>query len=75
MSAVLERYQRIHLAPPSYTACKLCQFGGSAEPTRRCSNPQAGRTWSGTVQAMRATGGACGPEAVLMDFPGLNARR
>lgn len=65
----IERYERIHLQPPSYRACALCLHGGSCSADASCKHPDAGQR--GTVQAMRAPGGACGPEAVLQDFPGL----
>lgn len=75
MSPHLVRYAQIHLQEPTYRACFVCMHGGSQSASTRCSHQQAGQTHNGTVQAMRAHGGPCGPEAHLMDFPGLQVVR
>lgn len=57
------------LAPVQYRGCELCNHGGNA--TGRCSNPQFTNEASHVVLDLRAPGGACGPEASALTFPGL----
>lgn len=48
--------------------CILCQHGHGTPEHRRCTHPQAP---DAPVEQVRSRGGACGPEALLMHFPGL----
>lgn len=50
--------------------CMLCQHGHGPEHARRCSHPHAP---DAPVEQVRRAGGACGPEAELLDFAGLRA--
>lgn len=50
--------------------CVLCEHGRGPAEARRCGHPEAP---DAPVDQVRAAGGACGPEAHLMHFPGLRA--
>lgn len=66
----MERYQRIHLREPEYTACKVCAHG-PRDGSDECRHPEVATLPSRGIKAMRAVGGPCGIEADRMDFPGL----
>jgi len=55
-------------------ACDLCTFGVTVDEKRCCTNPNAVRAGGKpvAVRLVRAATGACGPEALFLDFPGLN---
>lgn len=58
-----------HLAPVlPLRGCVLCQHGTGPAEHRWCTHPQAPHQ---PVDQVRAPGGACGPEAKLLHFPGL----
>lgn len=57
------------LAPVRYRGCELCNHGGNA--AGRCGNPEFKTEHSPLVLDLRAPGGACGPEAKALTFPGL----
>lgn len=65
------RQASIYLEPPRYRGCQLCAHGCTTDGTR-CSNPTMATEPTRDVVALRAPGGACGPEAKFLDFPGLN---
>lgn len=48
--------------------CVLCTHGQGPQDQRRCGHPQAQGL---DAEAARSRGGPCGPEAQLLDFPGL----
>lgn len=56
-----------------YRACDLCRSGtNAADGQRCCSNANvASRGRPISVDRARAHGGACGPEALYLSFPGL----
>lgn len=58
-----------------HRACALCQHGQRlAGQQSLCTHPRvAGKAMRVQVSAARAAGGACGPEAEHLEFPGLHA--
>lgn len=63
--------------PEPYRACVLCLHGSSTDgnPSQRVCTQQDARLLHGQhppVHLVRARGGACGPDALRLDFPGLN---
>ena len=67
-----DRYFHTLLKPVSYRACELCdhakESGGS-----RCRHPAMANEQDLAVSTLRDRGGACGPEAKYLEFPGLKA--
>lgn len=57
------------LAPIRYRGCELCNFGGPGATT--CQRAAFSNEASTDVFDLRAPGGACGPEANGLTFPGL----
>lgn len=57
------------LAPIRYRGCELCDHGARSDGT--CANAQFSSEASTHVLELRAPGGACGPEAKALTFPGL----
>lgn len=61
--------------PEPYRACVLCIHGRTADGNQRVCTQQDARLLHGQhppVHLVRARGGACGPDALRLDFPGLN---
>jgi hypothetical protein len=56
-----------------YRACTLCRHAiGDLFEGRHCVNEHVGSTRKPVlIERARAHGGACGPEAEHLDFPGL----
>lgn len=48
--------------------CQLCDHGRGPDHRRLCGHPRGAMA---LVDQVRARGGACGPEALLLSFPGL----
>lgn len=62
--------QRQDWNKPNFRACERCNHG----KTGACTNPNvAGRGRRVSFAEARRLGGACGPEAEHLDFPGLRA--
>ena len=61
-----------HTVQP-YRACQLCTNGRDAGPQRLCTCPAVTGRTPQPVELMRRPGGTCGPEALFLDFPGLQA--
>jgi len=61
----------LNLAPITYRGCQLCAHGCTGGTT--CTHPCTKVEGTRDVVALRAPGGACGPEAKHLDFPGLKA--
>lgn len=62
------------LDPPPWRACVLCEHGADLDGQRVCEAravvaPAAHKP----VDLVRGTHGPCGPEAVHLSFPGLQA--
>lgn len=49
-------------------ACVLCTHGAGPAHARQCGHPAAAGM---PAEAARRSGQPCGPEAELLDFPGL----
>ena len=64
----MQRWQRIHLQEPAYTACGVCLHGprGSSE---LCRHPDLAGEPSQAIKNLRAVGGACGIEAEHLVIP------
>lgn len=58
-----------------YRACDLCSSGITNSTGQRCciNANVAGRGHAVSVDRARAHGGACGPEALYLSFPGLQS--
>jgi hypothetical protein len=56
--------------PPHYRACQLCAHGCTSAG-QRCSAPPFVHEPSRDVVALRAKGGACGPDAKHLALPGV----
>lgn len=69
-STAMQRYMRIHLQEPQYTACKVCVHGPKAD-AGLCRHPDLINEASLDIKHLRAVGGACGIDAKHLDFPGL----
>lgn len=62
----------LQFTPLPYRACELCTHGLGPAAQRQCRCPAvAGRAQAVPVDDARRTGGACGPDAAHLDFPGL----
>ena len=48
--------------------CQLCDHGRGPDHLRTCGHPRGAMA---PVDQVRSRGGACGPEALLLSFPGL----
>lgn len=63
------------LPPVRYRACERCDHGARVvTPESCCTHPEVRIERDRRVHAVRAPGGACGPDAKFLDFPGLHAR-
>lgn len=59
-------------APPPWRGCMLCTHGTDVDGTRACTCRAAVAPAAYLpVELVRRHGGACGPEAEFLDFPGL----
>lgn len=65
------------LPAPTYRACEVCDHGRHlrADGQRVCACPELSYAKDKSVEVLRSSSGACGPEAVYLDFPGLHLRR
>jgi len=61
------------LEPPPWRGCQLCHHGMGPDDQRLCGHPDAVGNQPQPVELLRRSHGACGPEAVYLDFPGLHA--
>jgi hypothetical protein len=69
------RVARLSVPIDPFRACELCTHGRSTSDAGRvCTDATAVQLHGqGTpVQTVRARGGACGPDAAKLDFPGLH---
>lgn len=73
-TAAAPRLARLNVRLDPYRACVLCIHGLAAgDIGRNCTAPDT-MLLHGTpppVQAARARGSVCGPDAARLDFPGL----
>ena len=54
-------------------ACDLCTSGVTINDRRYCNDPRViGNLQPQPVRLVRASTLSCGPDAVFLDFPGLN---
>lgn len=63
----------VPIVPTSYRACEVCDHGRKLPGL--CVCPALAHERDKRIEALRAFGGACGPDAKFLEFPGLRARR
>jgi hypothetical protein len=67
---LVDHYMQMHSAPLRLRACELCAHGCTTLG-QRCDLPEFKHEPSRDPQALRAFGGACGPDAKHLAMPGV----